>query len=141
MLLTLKEGPSQQPMKFARIVFSIAGIYGLVVLLPQYFLEEKNGRDFPPPITHPEYYYGFIGVALAWQVLFLVLARDPARYRAMMIPAVLEKAAFGVAVPVLFLLNRAPALMLAPAMIDLILGLLFVVAYLKTASDQTSRAA
>ncbi|HEV2912443.1 MAG TPA: hypothetical protein VGX92_03920 [Pyrinomonadaceae bacterium] len=128
-------------MKFARIVFSIAGIYGLVVLLPQYFLEEKNGRDFPPPITHPEYYYGFIGVALAWQVLFLVLARDPARYRAMMIPAVLEKAAFGVAVPVLFLLNRAPALMLAPAMIDLILGLLFVVAYLKTASDQTSRAA
>jgi hypothetical protein len=38
-------------MKFARRIFLIAGVYGLVVLLPMYFLEEKNGRDFPPPIT------------------------------------------------------------------------------------------
>ncbi|HYY57466.1 MAG TPA: hypothetical protein VE842_09035 [Pyrinomonadaceae bacterium] len=123
-------------MRFARIIFSVAGIYGLVVLLPQYFMEGKNGRDFPPALTHPEYYYGFIGVALAWQVLFLIVATDPARYRAMMIPAVLEKAGFGVAVVILFLLNRASALLLAPATIDLILGLLFLVAYVKTASDQ-----
>ena len=66
-------------MVFARRVFGVAGIYGLLVLLPQYFTEAKTGADFPPPITHPEYYYGFVGVAVAWQVLFLILARDPHR--------------------------------------------------------------
>jgi hypothetical protein len=51
-------------MKFSKIVFYAAGVCGLLVLVPQYFLEEKNGRDFPPAINHPEYYYGFIGVAV-----------------------------------------------------------------------------
>ncbi len=78
-------------MKFAKIVFYVAGIYGLLVLFPQYFMEAKNGRDFPPPITHPEYYYGFIGVALAFQILFLIIARRPVQYRAAMIPSVIEK--------------------------------------------------
>ena len=31
-------------MKFAKIVFLVAGIYGLIVLLPAYFLEERRGR-------------------------------------------------------------------------------------------------
>lgn len=119
-------------MNFAKRLFSIAGIYGLIVLLPQYFLEAKTGRDFPPPITHPEYYYGFLGVALAWQVLFLLIARDPVRYRAMMIPAVLEKASFGLAAIVLFLLQRISTVILGFAVLDLIFGALFVVAYLKT---------
>jgi hypothetical protein len=99
-------------MRFARRLYLIAGIYGLIMLVPQYFLEERNGRDFPPAITHPEYYYGFVGVAVAWQILFLVLARDPVRYRAMMIPAVLEKLSFGLAVIPLFLQQRIPSLML-----------------------------
>jgi len=120
-------------MRFAKVIFLIAGIYGLLVLAPQYFLEEKSGRDFPPAINHPEYYYGFIGVALAWQVLFLILSRDPVRYRAMMIPSILEKAGFGIAVIVLFLQHRVSPVMLGAAIIDLIFGLLFAVAYLKTA--------
>lgn len=120
-------------MKFAQRVFLVAGIYGLVVLLPQYFLEGKNGRDFPPPITHPEYYYGFLGVAVAWQVLFLVMAKNPARYRIAMIPAVLEKLGFGVAVVALFLLGRVSSLVLLGfALLDLILAALFIVAYAKT---------
>jgi hypothetical protein len=124
-------------MRFAKVVFLIAGIYGLVVLAPQYFLEEKSGRDFPPAINHPEYYYGFIGVALAWQVLFLILSRDPLRYRAMMIPSILEKAGFGIAVIVLFLQHRVSPVLLGAGLIDLILGLLFAVAYFKTArSDE-----
>jgi hypothetical protein len=127
-------------MRFAKIVYTVAGIYGLLVLLPQYFLEEKTGRDYPPAITHPEYYYGFIGVALAWQVLFLILARDPVRYRAMMIPTILEKAGFGVVAVVLFLLNRLAAMMLAAGIIDLLLGTLFAMAYLKTGSDERLKA-
>ena len=122
-------------MRFARRVFFIAGIYGLVVLAPQYFLEAKTGRDFPPAITHPEYYYGFIGVGLAFQVLFLVIARDPVRLRAAMIPAVLEKATFGVAAVALYLQGRTPSVVLGFALVDLLLGALFVVAYAKTSQE------
>jgi hypothetical protein len=116
-------------MRFARWVFRLAGLYGLIVLLPQYVMEERVGRDDPPAITHPEYFYGFVGVAVAWQVAFLVIARDPLRYRPLMVPAILEKAAFGIAVPVLFGLGRVSAAVLGFGLIDLLWGLLFVVAY------------
>jgi hypothetical protein len=120
-------------MKFARVVFTIAGIYGSLVLLPQYFLLEKNGRDFPPAITHPEYYYGFIGVALAWQIVFLIIARDPARYRPLMLAAIVEKAGFGVVAAILFGCGRLSASLFAAGLIDLVLGALFAVSYLRTA--------
>src|SRR5262245_61222142 len=125
-------------MKFAKVVFLIAGIYGLLVMLPQYFLETRIGQDSPTPITHPEFYYGFIGVTLAWQVLFLLVSRDPERYRLMMIPAVLEKAGFSIAVVVLFIQHRVAPVMLPFATIDLLFGALFVAAYVKTASDSTA---
>ena len=120
-------------MKFARYVFLIAGIYGFLVIAPQYFLEAKTGIDYPPAITHPEFYYGFVGVALAWQVLFLIVAKDPVRYRLMMIPAVLEKFTFGIAVVVLYLQKRVPTFLVGFAAIDLIFGALFIAVYLKTA--------
>jgi len=88
-------------MKFARVVFLIAGLYGLVVLTPGYFFEQAIGRETPPPITHPEFFYGFLGVALAWQVLFLLIAHNPVRYRPMMIPSILEKLSYAGAVIVL----------------------------------------
>ena len=122
-------------MRFAKRVFLIAGIYGLIVLVPFYFLEEKTGRDFPPAITHPEYYYGFIGVAVAWQVLFLVLATDPRRYRPMIILAVLEKAGFAIPVILLFVQGRVPFLMVVVGVPDLILGVLFAIAYFKTSRE------
>ena len=115
--------------KFAARIFLGAGIYGIVALLPQYFLEEKLGRDFPPPLTHPEQFYGFIGVALAWQVAFLLIARDVRRYRLMMIPAVLEKLAFGVAALVLYAQGRVAALVAGAGTIDLILAVLFALAF------------
>ncbi len=121
------------PILFARRVFRVAAIYGFLVLLPQYFLEGKTGRDFPPAITHPEYYYGFIGVALAWQMVFLVIARDPVRYRPIMIPAIFEKASFGLAAVALFLLDRLNAQMLGAGVLDLVLGTLFLLAYVRTA--------
>jgi len=122
-------------MKFAKRVFLVAGIYGLIVLLPQFFLEGKIGRDSPPAITHPEFFYGFICVAVAWQVLFLVLSRDPVRYRPMMIPAMLEKIGFPVAVAVLYLQERLDPTIFVPASADLILLVLFIVSYRKTAAE------
>jgi len=119
-------------MKFAKVVFLIAGIYGLIVMVPQYFLEARVGRDTPPPITHPEFYYGFIGVTLAWQVVFLIISRDPARFRAIMIPSILEKIVFVIPALILFSQNRLASIVLAPAAFDLLLGVLFVIAFLKT---------
>jgi hypothetical protein len=119
-------------MAFARRTFRIAGVYGLLVLLPLYFLEARIGRDTPPPITHPEHFYGFVGVAVAWQVAFLVIARDPVRFRPLMIAGVLEKASFGVPAVALWLGGRLATSVLAFGLIDLALGVLFVVAYLRT---------
>lgn len=119
-------------MSFARRLFAIAGIYGLIVLTPLYFLEAKNNRDFPPAITHPEYYYGFIGIGLAFQLIFLIIARDPARYRAMMIPSMVEKFSFGIAVITLFVLGRVSAVILGISCVDLLFGFLFILGYAKT---------
>ena len=121
-------------MRFARVVFRFASIYGVLVLLPQYFLEGRIGRDYPPPITHPEHFYGFVGVALAWQAAFWVISGDPLRFRPLMIPAVLEKAAFGIAVPVLYLQNRVSSALLPFGAMDLLLGTLFFVAWRKLSS-------
>lgn len=126
--------------RFARRVFMSTAIYGLIVMLPQYFLEERNGLRNPPAITHPEYYYGFIGVVIAWQVLFLIITQNPIQYRPMMLPAILEKAGFGVAAIVLFAQQRIALEMLGAGIIDLGLLVLFVVSYLRTAPHRIAAA-
>ena len=118
--------------RFARRVYTIAGIYGLVVMLPQYFLEDRIGRDTPPPITHPEHFYGFIGVTVAWQIAFLVIGRDSQRLRALMPVTVLEKLAFAVPVAMLWAKGRVAGSVLPFAAIDLLLAALFLVSYLRT---------
>jgi hypothetical protein len=118
---------------FARRVFFWAGIYGLLVLLPQYFQDAKIGRLITEPLAYPEQFYGFVGCALAWQLAFLVIARDVARYRLLMLPAIVEKLAFSVPVFVLYAMNRVPGQTVAAAGIDFLLGLLFAAAYLRTA--------
>jgi hypothetical protein len=125
-------------MRFAKMVFLIAGIYGLLILAPIYFMEGRIGRDTPPAITHPEYFYGFLGAGLAWQVLFLVLSTNPSRYRAMILPSVLEKVAYGIALIVLFSERRLPFSVLAIGSVDWIFALLFLVAYVKTKSDRAA---
>jgi hypothetical protein len=117
---------------FSRWVFWIAGIYGLLVMLPQYFLEERIGRDAPPPITHLEYFYGFVGVVVAWQVVFLIIGCDPQRYRLLMLPSILEKLSFGVAVMVLWSQGKVVLPVPIFASIDLVLGVLFAAAFWTT---------
>lgn len=119
-------------MKFAKYTFTIAGIYGILALLPQYFMEAKNGADFPPAINHPEYYYGFVGVALAFQIAFLIIGRDPVRYRPLMIAAVVEKFSFAIAAIFLLMQNRIPLPIFGAAMIDLLLGVLFIISFVLT---------
>lgn len=117
---------------FASRIFWIAALYGFIAIIPQFFLEDKTGRDFPPAITHPEFFYGFLGVALAWQVAFVLIARDPIRYRLMMIPSAMEKLAFGIAAVMLYATGRAGWMPLAAGIVDLVFSSLFLIAYGKT---------
>jgi len=118
--------------RFARRVFTSAGIYGLIVLLPQYLMETGIGPALAAPIQRPEQFYGFIGVALAWQVVFLMIARDVHRYRLLMLPAILEKLAFGIPVLLLYAKGRVGADVLLFGSLDLVLGTLFLLAYRST---------
>ena len=114
---------------FPALVFRIAAIYGIATLVPQYFLEDWIGEAFPPAITHPELFYGFIGVALVWQFVFLLIAHDVRRYRPLMLLAVLEKLSFGLAVVALFAQGRIPGSVAAPGLVDLVLAALFALAF------------
>ncbi|HEX6598233.1 MAG TPA: hypothetical protein VF034_02855 [Gemmatimonadaceae bacterium] len=118
-------------MRFARWVFLVAGIYGLIVVTPQYFMEGVIART-TGPITHPEYFYGFIGVVVAFQLVFLAVARDPVRFRPIMPACVVEKLTFGVAAWALYAAQRVRADILIFAAIDLLLALLFMMAWTKT---------
>jgi hypothetical protein len=113
----------------ARRLFFWAGVYGLIVIFPQYFLEERIGQDFPPAITHPEHFYGFLGTALAWQLAFFVIAKDVVRYRLLMIPGALEKIFFAVAVFSLYLQGRVAVVTVGFAALDLLLACLFLWAF------------
>ena len=125
--------------RFARWVFLIAGVYGVLLVLPQYSIEGMIARAFPPAITHPEYFYGFIGVALAWQVAFLLISRDVQRYRLMMLPAILEKVTFGVAAVLLYANGRVAGSLVAGGILDLVFAVLFALAFRATRSEPGSR--
>ena len=119
-------------MKFAKIVFRIAAIWGVLVLTPLYFMFTLIGRNDPPPITHPAFFYGFIGAGLAWQIAFFVIATDPSRYRPLMIPSVFEKFSYGIAVVILVMQHRMRASDLVFGGVDLLLGVLFVISFFTT---------
>ncbi|HTQ95341.1 MAG TPA: hypothetical protein VMH89_00970 [Candidatus Acidoferrum sp.] len=120
-------------MRFAKMVYWIAAIWGVVVLTPLYFMFNLIGQKDPPPITHPAFYYGFVGTALAWQFAFFVIARDPIRFRPMMLPSIFEKFSYGTAVVLLVHQGRTKPQDLLFAGTDILLGVLFVISYWKTA--------
>ena len=118
--------------RVARVIFTVAGIYGILAMAPQYFAEASIASDYPPAITHPEYFYGFIGIALVWQLVFLLIAKDPIRYRLLMPCGVLEKLSFGIPAILLYVQGRLAGVVLCFGLIDLILGILFTTAFFLT---------
>ena len=118
-------------MKVSRIVYGIAAAYGFVTLPPLYFLLGKVGHDAPPPVTHPEFYYGFVGLGLLWQMVFVLIAKDTIRYRPIMVIAILEKFIYTVPVVILYLAGELHPKVLRPALIDPLFGILFLLAYFR----------
>ena len=119
------------PIRTARWIYCIAGIYGLIVLLPLFFAEDLIAHRAPPPITHPEYYYGFLGAASVMQLVYLTIASDPVRYRPLMPIMVLAKLNFAIAVGMLFALGRLDTATLPLPAIDFLIGLAFLIAWLR----------
>jgi hypothetical protein len=115
-------------MKFLRIVFATAAAYGFISLLPLYFLLGTIGRDAPPSVTHPEFYYGFVGVTLLWQLVFVLISLDPIRYRPIMWIAIVEKVIYTTPVLILFSIGEVQPKLVAPSLIDPIFGALFFAA-------------
>ena len=115
-------------MRFARWVFRLAGLYGIAVLAPMFFQEAQMA----PGAVHPVFFYAFVSVDLAWQILFLVLSTDPIRYRPMMLVSVLEKGGAVVAIPWLFFAGRAGGMWLGVAAADAVFAALFIAAHRAT---------
>src|SRR5436305_13708769 len=124
-------------MKFAKLIFWIAGVWGVLVLTPLYFIFDVIGRQDPPAITHPAFYYGFVGVALVWQLAFFVIGSDPARFRPFMVVAALEKLSYGSTLLVLFLEHSLHATDLAFGGIVSLLAILFIFAFFNVNAPST----
>ncbi len=126
-------------MKFTKIVFWIAAIYGFILLIPMYFLMNTIGQQAPPAISHPEFYYGFVGVTLLWQCIFVMIALDPPRYKAIFPIAVLEKFAYTVPVLILYSAGKVQLNILGTALVDPIFAILFIIAYVRISSLSVPR--
>lgn len=119
-------------MTFARAVFLIAGIWGVAVLTPLYWLRDVTGRVYPVPTESPQFFYGFFAVALTWQLAFLAIAWNPIRLRPFMILGVIEKLGYVLTLAVLYGQARIPVEDAMAAVPDLLLGVMFVLAFVKT---------
>jgi hypothetical protein len=127
-------------MRFAKIVFTIAGIWGLAVLTPLYWLVDVTGRHYAPPAEYPHFFYGFVSVAMAWQIAFLVIGSNPRRFRPFMIPGVLEKLSYVATLAVLYGQGRIGMNDAQAAVPDGLLCVLFLVAFVKTRTAASSGA-
>jgi hypothetical protein len=128
-------------MKFAKFAFWGAGVWGIVILTPLYFLFDKIGSLHSSPITYPQFYYGFVGVAMAWQFAFLVIGSDPARFRWMMIPSMAEKLTYGLTMGVLYGEGRIAIADVAPVFPADLVVRLFALAFAKCPSAARGDAA
>jgi hypothetical protein len=125
-------------MKFAKIVFTAAGLWGIVVVPPLYFLLDVTGRQYAEPTVHPQFFYGFLSVTIAWQIAFFVIGSSPVRFRPLMIPSVVEKLGYVVTLAVLHGQGRISTTDASAAVPDLLLGVLFIVAFAKTSNPEAA---
>ena len=118
--------------RFARIVFIAAGVWGVVVLSTLYVLLDVTARGYASPTEYPQFFYGFLLVTMAWQIGFLIIGSDPVRFRLLMIPSIIEKFGYVLTLAVLYLRARVSSADAMAAVPDLLLGILFVAAFART---------
>ena len=121
-------------MKFAKLTFIGGGIWGIAVLTPLYWLFDVTGRPYSPPTDYPHFFYGFVSVAMAWQIAFLIIGSNPVRFRPLMIPGILEKLCYVSTLVLIYMTGRVSATDAQAAIPDGLLGVLFIAAFVKTRS-------
>ena len=107
-------------------------MWGLAVLTPLYWLVDVTGRRYHPPTDYPQFFYGFLAVAMAWQIAFLVIGSNPARFRPLMILAMIEKFGYVATLIVFYATGRIGSQDAQPVVPDFLLGVLFVAAFIRT---------
>lgn len=127
-------------MTFAKRVFTWATAFGLLMILPLFLAPGLFVRLTGQPIHDAAWFYGFAEVALGFQAIYLLIGRDPVRYRPLMPVCALAKFGFGVTVWSLVALGRTSATLGLAATPDMIWAGLFLAAYRLT-PDAASAAA
>ena len=107
-------------------------MWGILVVTPLCFLVDVTGRQYAPPADYPQFFYGFLSVTIAWQIAFLVIGSNPARFRLLMIPSIVEKLGYVTTLIVLYSQGCISATDANPVLPDLVLGVLFIAAFAKT---------
>jgi len=118
-------------MTFAKWVFTLAGLYGLITVPPDYFLEGVMVRRYGP-LGQPLWLYGFLGLVVVFQLIYLQIGRDPPRYRAFMPLALLGKLSFATTAVLLHLAGRTPTEQVLITAPDMVWCALFAIAWLRT---------
>jgi hypothetical protein len=112
----------------ARWLFRGAAIYGAILLLPLYFLESRVAAP-AARLPAPEYFYGFIGAALSFQILYWIIGAAPRHYRPLMLLGVVAKLGFWIPVAILWSMGRTATSTFALVCGDLVLAAAFFAAW------------
>ena len=111
--------------RFTRRVMIGAAIYGFIGAGTLYF------NDAPGP--HRLLYFAFAGIALVFQGVFLVIARDPRRFAPLLPLCVFEKLSFGIPALAFAARGQAETAMALGGAVDLLLAGIFMLAWRKMA--------
>ena len=107
-------------------------------MVPILFAENQIEQIMPPAVNHPEFFYGFVILNMCWQVLYLFIAKDPIRFRPMMIPSFFAKASGPVALTWLFLQGRISSQWITTTILDGAFAILFLVSFWVTGQEATN---
>jgi hypothetical protein len=117
------------PVRRSRNIFRASGIYGILILAPQLFREKAFVLP-GLPMNHPEFFYGFFIVSLAFQFVFLMISSDPVRYRPMIFAGLAEKGGYAVACILLFVHHRMAPDFFILYSVDILFLCLFAYSYI-----------
>jgi len=115
-------------MKFAKWVFIIGGIFGLLAIIPLYFIENR----IAPGLKYPEFYYGFIGINIIWQIVYIYISTNPSRFRPIILFAFFVKILGVISISWLILIERTEPWWCGIIITDLIFAVLFLSAFRTT---------
>lgn len=120
---------------FAKRVFQVAAGWGFFILTLAYGAYLLGIEGATIDTDRPELVHGFFLVTLAFQVVFLIIASDPVRFRMFMLASMIEKLPFTLVSILLFTNGQAPMAAAVLGLIDGALGLLFMIAYFVTGRE------